>query len=458
LPGQSPGLSRLPTTGQEPVAETHGGQTFLQAYWDHLLQGLDPKALSKRLDAFKGRLTEAGRTAFEEPEKFDPSAPVEAAGMMMGGASPFAEAGALGAAGGKLKQLDFSGMRGLAEHLTPEELTTVTNRNVDSLMKAFKQMPSADEMAAAAYSGRAKRGWYKQSAQALIDTFGNDDAPRFASLLAALSPQTSVESNAENALRTWLNWTKAGRPTEEKAIREILGKSVQGTKGEQSVLAAWRGNALRALQADDPTKVKLSGPKVNSFMLNLRNHLHEVTNDAWMARYARVSQDDFASAYRKDPQLGKMGEKSPGYMAMTAATRRAAKRLSDLTGDTWTPAEIQETIWSWAKTLREKATSKEHATTVSKLLKAGNITHEEIANTPDFALLFTKGIYRNILEQAGYGETLAKVERELAGRSRTLPGGSPTWAEGGPFAQPAFERHLQRAGRRLDQPLAGEAE
>ena len=463
LPGQSPGLSKLPTTGEAPIAATNQqGKTLMQFAWDHLMEGKDPKTMSKDIDAYKAKLMESGRTAFADPEHFDPSAPIKAAMTVTGMGMTGAEMGTVGALGGKLKQLDFSGMRGLAEHLTPEELEQVTTRNVGSLMEAFKGMPSADEMAAVAYSGRAKRGWYQQSAKALIDTFGNDDAPRFASLLAALSPQTSVQSNTENALRTWLNWTKAGRPTDETAIRKILGQSVQGTKGEESVLDAWIGNSLRALKADDPTKVKLSGPKVNSFMLNLRNHVHEVTNDAWMARYARVPQEQFASRRIKDPYFpelskeGKYGVKSPGYMAMSAATRRAASRLSKLTGDTWTPAEIQETIWSWAKTLREKATSKEHQTTVSKLLKAGNITHAEIADTPDFALLFTRGVYRKILEEAGYGETLARVEREVGKRGSSLPGGSPTRGEGGAFAQPAFERHLQKAGRRLDQPLAGE--
>ena len=31
--------------------------------------------------------------------------------------------------------------------------------------------------------------------------------------------------------------------------------------------------------------------------------------------------------------------------------------LSDLTGDTWSPSEVQETVWSWAKTLYEKQAS-----------------------------------------------------------------------------------------------------
>jgi hypothetical protein len=95
LPGQSPGLSRLPTTGQKPVAATHGGQTLMQFMWDKMLKG------SKDLSA---DLKEAGRSAFFEPEKFDPKAPLTVAGMMMGGGMPFAGRGQAGVGGGKLMQ------------------------------------------------------------------------------------------------------------------------------------------------------------------------------------------------------------------------------------------------------------------------------------------------------------------------------------------------------------------
>jgi hypothetical protein len=94
LPGQSPGLSRVQTTGQEPVAETRGGQTLMEFMWKKMLEG------SKDLSA---DLREAGRSAFFEPEKFDPKAPVKAAQMAMG-RMPFAGRGQAGVGGGKLVQ------------------------------------------------------------------------------------------------------------------------------------------------------------------------------------------------------------------------------------------------------------------------------------------------------------------------------------------------------------------
>ena len=93
LPGQSPGLSRLPTRGEAPIAATHGGKTFMQFAWDQALKGTKD---------FAGALKEAGRTAYEEPEKFDPSAPTKAAMMMVGGGTPFSKPGAVGLGGGEL--------------------------------------------------------------------------------------------------------------------------------------------------------------------------------------------------------------------------------------------------------------------------------------------------------------------------------------------------------------------
>jgi len=86
-----------------------------------------------------------------------------------------------------------------------------------------------------------------------------------------------------NTLNTWKNWTAAGRPTDPKAIKAIMGQSVSGSKLEDSVLDAWVNNATRSLSAKDPLKVTLSGPKVDSFYRNLADDVYRVTNDAWMA-------------------------------------------------------------------------------------------------------------------------------------------------------------------------------
>jgi hypothetical protein len=355
-----------------------------------------------------------------------------------------------------------TGLKNIGSFLTPAEQDMVTSRNADALVRAFTDLPfKPEEMAAVAYSARAKRGWYRQSAQALVNIFGVKDAPRFTALLAALSPQSSVEDNALNALKVWTAWKQAREPQTVADIGRILEENVQQGAAEKgtSVLPAWKPNALRALMSKDPAALNISGPKVNSFMLNLRNAVHEVTNDAWIANYANIDQELFGGGRPKsltDP-YGTFGVKSPGYMAMSSRVRQAADVLSNKTGEVWTPAEIQETVWSWAKTLFEKAyRGGLKDTTVEKLLKAGNITHDEIANTPDFATLFANNIYRKILEQGGYGEQIKAVEAAAAARSGRAGGapryvGTPLSAEGSGFTEPSFQRHLRAAGRRLDE-------
>jgi hypothetical protein len=58
-----------------------------------------------------------------------------------------------------------------------------------------------------------------------------------------MSPQTSVEINLRNALNTWKNWVRAGRPVDKSEIFQIMGKSVEGNKLTDSVLPAWVPNS-----------------------------------------------------------------------------------------------------------------------------------------------------------------------------------------------------------------------
>jgi hypothetical protein len=285
-----------------------------------------------------------------------------------------------------------------AAYLLPAEAAKAAGRadNVVTMERMLDFLPKAKELSAVMKAGGAKRGWYRASAQALIDTFG-DDAPRFASLLAAMSPQTSVENNLTNALNTWKNWTAAGRPTDERSIMSIMGRSVMGNKGEKSVLDAWVNNSMRALQAEDPSKVVLSGPKVDSFMGNLADDVYRVTNDAWNANLLGVSQGVFSGSMTDknplDPGL------TPGYLATNARMRKAA----DLAG--MSPAEGQETAWSFAMQLYEKA--RKTGRSVTDLLESGEATDELIRGAPDFSTLFTQPAYRTILEEAGYGPQVA---------------------------------------------------
>lgn len=322
-----------------------------------------------------------------------------------------------------LAQVDLSLVPGFAKiekGLTAAEKEKLNRGTVVRLIDRFNGLPPVDEFAAAAWAGRAKRGWYAESARAIAQVFGRD-APRFAALLASLSPQVSVETNLLNALNVWANWVKAGRPTHIRDIKNLLGQSVQGAGNFNSVLNAWVPNSIRALTDEDPAKTILSGPKVDSFMRNLLGDVEQVTNDSWVANFALVDQAIFRGSLTATD-----AGKGTGYLAMNA------KRLSKLTGETWSPAEVQETIWSWAKTLYEN----QGEFTAQELVEYDAITDDLIRSTPDFKGLFHDAKYERILRDAGLGDQLDALYAAPAAQ----PG---TAGQKAPFA-PETQRELER--------------
>jgi ADP-Ribosyltransferase in polyvalent proteins len=326
----------------------------------------------------------------------------------------------------------------IAKNLTAPEREKLNRGTAERLVDEVRKLPSVDEMAAVAFAGRAKRGWYKGSARAIATVFG-PDAPRFAALLAAMSPQTSVEINLRNALATWKNWVLADRPQSKAEILQIMGRSVEGSRGVDSVLAAWVPNTVRALTDPNPmADVLLSGPKVNSFMRNLVGDVNEVTNDAWMANFALVNQTMFAGGLNKTDS-----GKGPGYLAMSSQVRGAAARLTELTGEKWTPAEVQETIWSWSKTLYEL---QKDGLTAGDILYNEELTDDLIASTPDFRSLFHDEQNAAVIRAAGFGGGLSDLADERASEQEPA-----ARSEASPFDRATQSQHEARAARRLEQ-------
>jgi len=332
----------------------------------------------------------------------------------------------------------------LLRNLTPKEQVKVTKATATKIVSILENMPDPDEVAAVAFAGRAKRGWYRQSAEAISEVFGMD-APRFAGLLAAMSPQTSVQSNLRNALNTWVNWDAAGRPQSKAEITQIMAGSVEGGGGMFSVLPAWINNTVRALTTENPADIGLSGPKVDSFMRNLVGNVDEVTNDTWMANFAAVDQKIFAGTLLASGDPGKR----PGYLAMSSLVRSAARRLTELTGDNWSPAEVQETVWSWSKTVFEMADSAGEIRNAESIVMDRDVTDELLQSTPDFGTLFTHGEYASILEEHGYGEQIERIRarRPVAGKAVAEAGSKE---EAGPFARDTQVELERKTAKRLD--------
>lgn len=370
------------------------------------------------------------------------------------------------------KQKEADAFAKIAPHLTPDEMPegsrarTLAKNLVD---RFHNSLPGnlTHELAAAALAGVAKKDWYRKSAKAISDVFGAD-APRFTALLAALSPQTSVESNFHNALRMWVNWDNAGRPGEGvgKAvsdkdlakIKKIFGDSVQGDKGEDSVLEAWENNTYRALTHGDPGSLPmLSGPKVNSFAQNLRDNVNAVTLDAWMAHFADIEQSLLGGSSDEGiDHIGQVDGKGPVYKAYAAKVREAAAMLTYLTGEKWTPENVQETVWSWAKTSLEKADSNSafanskvgptEGRTIPDLVKNKGITDERIAETPDFAGLFRRPEHADVIARSKLANAVRDLPREESGYANLAGSRS----EASKAAQDSLKPHLDAAAQRLE--------
>jgi len=332
----------------------------------------------------------------------------------------------------------------ITNQLTDKERAQLRTDTTKRLVDAFNSAPATKEYAAAALAGAAKRGWYKNSAQAIVNQFG-PDAPRFAGLLSAMSPQVSVQTNFANALKTFVNWDKAGRPESPDEIRAIMEqssqKSAKAAPGSSNVLDAWVNNSVRALTADDPTNIKLSGPKVHSFYNNLTDNVHEVTNDAWMSTFAKIDPAKLGGS------LNQAGPgKSPSYLALSGKVREAARMISNLTGETWTPAEVQETVWSWAKTAYEHAEEKGSDVSIPDLVKKGAITDELIRSTPDFHQLFSTSEHRGLLQSSSFA---ANADRMAEWKSQGADTASSSKAR--EAAAKALRPALISAAERLEQ-------
>jgi hypothetical protein len=339
-------------------------------------------------------------------------------------------------------------------HLTPAEASDIENRApahrtaaIKNLLDTFHGSTSIEGTSAMALAGQAKKGWYEKAGKAINSVFG-PDAPRFTALLAAMSPQTSVEMNFHNALHTFVNWDKAGRPTDAGAIKKIMEDSSlknPESESDSNVMDAWHQNGVRALTSKDPEHegFQLSGPKVDSFYKNLRGNTHEVTNDSWNAIATNIDQKLFSAAYRKvaGDIFGRLGFKSPTYMGVSAKVRAAALQLSKMTGEAWTPSEVQETMWSFVKTAFEhaKATGK----SIPELMKSGELNDQLIRGTSDFHSLFGAPEHAGFLDDSRFG----KAARRVASQPDTA---RPAPSEASKAAAEALRPHLEAEGERLE--------
>ena len=304
----------------------------------------------------------------------------------------------------------------MRQYMRPEVADSLKPTIQRSIAQAFQQLPSVEEWEAAARAGVAKRGWYKNSGQTIKSIFG-DDTPTFTGVLAAQSPRQKVAGNLKMAIDTFGKWVAAGRPQDEASIRAIL-EEVPGATFPSRVpntLKAFQGKPL--VDFTDPESG--AGYKVESFRRNLLGEMDYATNDTWMQKW-----------------LGQLGEAKANffgnranYLATDARTRQVAQKMG------WSTAEVQETIWSFIKSLTEKTPS---SSTLMEGLKG--LTHETIGQDADFAQLLRDPDIAGRLRDLGF----QPPDRELPEGARTAS--SPAFRGRVEETNP---RVLRKAVRRL---------
>jgi hypothetical protein len=356
-------------------------------------------------------------------------------------------------------------------YLTKDEKAQLdTPERRERFVDAFNSMPTKDEWAAAIRAGWVNKLWYERSSaafDALVDSqrkfFKRGDREKFLNFVAALSPQQPVAANLESAVRMWIKWSKAGRPTDvvwdeagrpnqNASLYRILkggkitaqdiknrakaaeaqhpatpeaplfgqsGRVSRASVGESTVGTGIRSrtlNAIRALQGEP-----LSGPKVSSFAPNLGTDASRVTNDTWMSVFGG-----------KDPSA----ISSPAvYNALTAHTREAAKM------EGVEPRQAQAAIWSFIKPLAEVAGwGGERWRPPTEVARYGLLTDDLVAShAQDFADLLAndKGI-RDRIERLGVD--LNALDDKLQEYVPKRPESRPTTEADRKLLGPAAER------------------
>jgi hypothetical protein len=120
--------------------------------------------------------------------------------------------------------------------------------------------------------------------------------------------------------------------------------------------------------------------------------------------------------------------------------------LSQKTGEKWTPAEVQETVWSWAKTAYEHADSFGPMASIPELVRNKEITDELIRSTPDFHKLFGDPEHAPVIGSSRYAENASRLDAtQSAGATRPAP------SEKSQAVARSLEPHLNAAAERLEQ-------
>jgi hypothetical protein len=292
---------------------------------------------------------------------------------------------------------------------------------LEQVRTAYAKLDKPELLAQPALAGAAATGGYKRTAEMFTNTFG-PDAPIFAAIMAATSPQSTVARNLGNALDTYAAWVWAGRPMEAGAVRAVVRRL------SPEIQSMYTKNLQRVLTAPDPIGVALSGPKVSNFAKNLVGDVQRVTLDTWMTRLQGMDPEKL----RVRRGAEKISVASGAYLAYSARERQTAEWLTRSTGVEWSPAMVQEAQWAWTKDLAEGTPGGDFTHSVEAVPLAERVGETDPARMRDawdVPALMTQGAPGDVLNRLD-------LAGELRGRA---PHTVPDWPVlGRPIAGPAF--------------------
>ncbi len=220
--------------------------------------------------------------------------------------------------------------KGLLDYLSDAERSRILKNKVlrRSFDRAAELLGPDAPLIAASLHGQLARGGYEGTAQTLRQVFGQD-APTFAKLWSAVSPQQPNETAIHMALEGWADWVRAGRPTDPGELERTLRPAISGLWNSRGP------NAMRALRGEE-----LSGPKVAPFGESLMGYLKDPVLDVIQAQGMGVNP-------QKWDVLG------TNY-AGRGQVRRVADALEPITGAPWEPGHAQETGWSTIRAISQE--------------------------------------------------------------------------------------------------------
>lgn len=283
----------------------------------------------------------------------------------------------------------------IAKYMTPTQREETKADLAEKIVDVFDKVPEDDLLMAAAFMGERARGWYRRAATVLRHLFGQD-AEQFVAVIAATSPHGRLPDNLKVALLVWKEYEAAGRPTTEEGVERVLNNVPRG------MIPTWIPNLKIALLNREPFSVRPGDKgswKVRSFFDNLIGNLQAVTLDVWMSHISGIDQELFGKPH--------------WYYAYSARIRRVAQKMG------WEPAEVQETVWAYAKAITEYFASLPVGHRDMPKMEFAAI-RDRIENTPEFGTIMLEN--ENVKTLLGdLGLDIAGVEPlTRKGETRTL--------------------------------------